>query len=263
MTARAIWKGRLQLGRHALPVKLYSAVEDRTVHFRLLRASDRSPVEQRIVRKDTGEVVDRDAQRKAYPVADGEAGQAVILQSDELAALEPEPSREIRLCRFVPLRALGDAWYDRPYWLGPDGDDEPYFALAQALSDRQRIGIARWVMRRRRYVGALSAHGPYLAMITLRRAEQVLSLPAIEPDAGRSPSEMELKLADQLVASIAGDFEPGRWPDEHRERLCRLIEAKARGQKVVKLEPQPRRKGADLAESLRASIAAARERRVA
>jgi DNA end-binding protein Ku len=260
MAARAIWKGSLFIGEIPVPVKLYSAVEDRTVHFKLLHAKDKSPVQQRIVRKDGGDVVEKEAYRKAFPLGDGEA---VILQPDELAALEPEPSRDITLCRFIPPRELGDAWFDRPYWLGPDGDDDAYFALAQALADRERVGIARWVMRRRRYVGALTVQGPYLSMITLRRAEQVLSLPAIQPDKSRTPTESELTLAGQLVESISGDFEPEQWPDEHRERLTRLIEAKVHGHKVTALMPKRRKASADLSDSLRASIAAARERRVA
>lgn len=260
MAARAIWKGKLVIGHRQVAVKLYSAVEDRTVHFRLLHAKDRAPVEQRIVRKDTGEPVDKDARRKAYPL---DVDEAVIVQPDELDALEPEASREIHLCRFVPLSLLGDAWYDRPYWLGPDEDEEAYFALAQALGRRPLAGIARWVMRGKRYVGALSLQGTHLAMITLRRAEQVLRLPALKPDKARTPSEMELKLAQQLVDSISGDFEPERWPDEYRERLRRLIAAKAHGEKVTVLQPKPRKPTTNLADSLRASIAAARGRQVA
>ena len=136
--ARAMWKGELQLGKHPVGVKLYSAVEDRSVHFRMLHAKDKAPVEQHIVRKDTGEDVPKEDMRKAYAV---DRGTAVILQPEELEQLVPPESRDIEICRFVPASLLGDQWFERPYFLGPDGDDDDYFALAEAIEVKQVLGI--------------------------------------------------------------------------------------------------------------------------
>lgn len=258
--ARAIWKGLLELGKEEVPVKMYSAIEDRTVHFRLLHARDRAPVEQVIVRKSNGRQISKEEQRKAFPL---ERHTAVILQPEELAELEPPASREIHLCRFVSSSLLSDQWYDRPYYLGPDGDEDSYFALAHALARQEVVGIARWVMRKKRYLGALTLAEGYLAMITLRRADQVLSFSGIEPAKSATPRENELKLAEQLVSSITGDFEPELWQDEYRKRVCALIEAKARGEKLQPQKPRPEPAPSSLADSLKASIAAARERKVA
>lgn len=258
MAARAIWKGRLVIGEQSLPVKMYSAVQDRNIHFRLLHAKDLVPVDQKIVRKTDGKEVPKDERRKAYPVGDDTA---VILQPGELEKIEPETSREISLCRFVPAKAISDQWYDRPYYLGPDEGDGLYFALAAALEARSAAGVARWVMRRKRYVGALRAADGHLMMITLRRAEQVLSV-AIEAPASR-PDAKELKLAAQLVDSVAGDFDPGLWQDEYRERVRQLIEAKRRGEPVKASTPRRRRAGGDLSEQLRRSITAMTEKKVA
>ncbi len=253
MSARAIWKGHLVLGKHEVPVKLYSAVQDQAVHFRLLHDKDLTPVEQRIVRKDTGREVPKEAQRKAFPL---DEQRAVILEPDELEKLEPESDRAIHLLRFVPREALGEQWFDRPYYLGPDDDDGAYFALAQALGDKGRLGIARWVMRDKRYLGGLSAADGYLRLTTLRRAGQVLAVPAIRPDKARTPSAAEVKLAEQLVESITGPFAPDEWHNESRQRLHKLIEAKAKGTKLRLVAAKPREVSADLAESLRASLAA-------
>ena len=152
MNARAIWKGRLVLGKHEVPVKMYSAVADQVVHFHLLHDKDLVPVEQRIVRKDNGREVPKEAQRKAFPL---DEERAVILEPDELEALQPTGDRTIQLLRFVPREALGDPWFDRPYVLGPDDDEGAYFALAKVVDGSSRIGIARWVMREKRYLGAL------------------------------------------------------------------------------------------------------------
>ena len=252
MNARAIWKGSLVLGRHELPVKMYSAVQDQALHFHLLHDQDLTPVEQRIVRKDNGREVPKEDQRKAFPLDDG---RAVIL--------EPEADRRIELLRFVPPDALGDPWLDRPYLLGPDEDDAAYFALVEALGAQAMVGIARWVMREKRYLGALSVAGDYLLMTTLRRAEQVLQLPAVKPDKARTPSAAEVKLAEQLVDAITAEFDPQAWRDEARERLARLIEAKAKGTKLKLVKAKPKEATEDLSASLQASLKAMGGKKVA
>jgi DNA end-binding protein Ku len=255
--ARAIWKGVLDLGRHEVPVKMYSAVQDRKVRFRLLHADDLEPVQQQIVRKSDGKEVAKDDRRKAFALDDE---RAVILQPEDLERLEPETSRDIHLCRFVPQSAVSDQWYDRPYYLGPDGRDEDYFALVQALSGKDLIGVARWVMRRKRYVGGLRVQDGYLYIITFRRSDQIVSVSVDEPK-GSEPDEKELALAEQLVETVSDDFDPSLWQDEYRERLCKLIEAKARGKKVHTRKPPRKRATGGLADQLRRSLAT--ERKVA
>lgn len=258
--ARAIWKGVIEIGKHEVPIKMYSAVEDRSVHFHMLHKKDHAPVEQHIVRKDTGRDVAKEDMRKAFAVS---KDTAVILEPEDLAKLVPPESRGIRITRFVPRAALGDQWFERPYYLGPDAHVDTYFALAAAIERQETYGIAQWVMRKKRYVGALSSIDGYLAMSTLRRADQVLEFAGIEPSKDTQPRENELKLGEQLVASIEADFDPELWQNEYRARLCALIEAKARGKKLELAKPRRKAASANLADSLRASIAAAKEKKVA
>jgi DNA end-binding protein Ku len=255
-----MWKGQLQIGKQKLSIKLYSAVEDRTIRFHLLHAKDLAPVEQHIIRKDTGEEVSKDDMRKALALS---AQTAVIVQPDDLEKLVPPESRDIQITRFVAASVLGDQWFERPYYLGPDGDNSSYFALAEALERQDVLGIARWVMRKKRYVGALSAVDGVLTMTTLRRADQVLSFSGIEPAKSVTPQASELKLAQQLVSSIEADFDPSLWQNEYRQRLCKLIEAKARGEKIKAVQPKKKQAPASLEQSLRASIAAVKEKNVA
>ena len=152
---RAIWKGRLIIGEQQVPVKMYSAVQDRKVHFRLLHAKDLTPVEQRIVRKTDGKEVSPEEQRKALPVS---ADTAVILEPDELERTVPETSRDVEFTRFVRPSALGDQWYDRPYYLGPDSDEAAYFATIEAVERAKVVGIARWAMRIPGHAGAVPVH---------------------------------------------------------------------------------------------------------
>jgi DNA end-binding protein Ku len=258
--ARAIWKGAIELGKHKVDVKLYSAIEDRTVHFHMLHRKDDAPVEQHIVRKDTGKDVPKEDMRKAFALS---KTSAVILEPEDLEKLVPPESREIHVCRFVAPETLGDQWYERPYYMGPDGDEADYFAFAQAIERKKMIGIAKWVMRKKRYVGALTALDGYLMVSTLRRADQVLRFSGVEPGKSAAPHPNEIKLGEQLVSSIEADFDPQLWQNEYRQRLCKLIEAKASGKKIERVRVKKKAPQASLADSLRASIAAAKEKKVA
>ncbi|HEU4884426.1 MAG TPA: Ku protein [Longimicrobium sp.] len=254
MSARAIWKASLRFGAAEVPVKLYSAVQDRAVHFRLLDSKRHEPIKQHMVDPDTGTVVDSAGIRRAYETDEGDL---VILDEEELAKAIPPESREIEIRRFVPHEKITHAWYDRPYWLGPDGEDERYFALAAALRKREVEGVAHWVMRGKDYVGALRAEGDYLMLITLRRAGEVVPASALPAPTGRALDERERALAKQLVAAMENPFDIAAYHDEYRERVVELMQAKAAG-KVVKFpRAQIRKTEVDLAQVLEASLAAA------
>lgn len=258
MAARAIWKGRIRFGAVDVPVKLYSAVQDRAVHFRLLDAKKKAPVQQRMVDPDSGEVVDNARVSRAFQTDDGEL---VILDEEDLAALEPEPSRDIEITRFVPPQQITHQWYDRPYYLGPDGDDEGYFALVAALRSAEKEGVARWVMRKKEYVGALRTDGEYLMLITLRNADEVISASSLSPPEGRDLDEREVKMAKQLVAAMEDDLDITAYRDEYRERVVELVEAKGAG-KVVKFPKAPKKQTEkSLADVLEKSLEAAEKGR--
>jgi len=185
----------------------------------------------------------------------------VILSDEELAALDPEPSRDILLTRFVPIDAIDPGWYERPYFLGADGSAGSYAALAAALTEEGRQGIARWVMRNKEYVGALRPEGRYLTLVTLRRAGEVLEASRVPAPRGREPEAAEIRMAEQLVGALAGDFDPSELDDDYRKRVLAFVKAKAKG-KTVKVEPflrEPAR-DADLAAKLEESLAAARKK---
>ena len=265
MAARAIWKGSINLGQTELPVKLYSAVEDGTVHFHLLEKRTHARVKQHMVNPSTSKEVRTDEVRKGYEI---EPNTFVIVDDDDLNKIEPEPSTTIELTSFVPKGSIGHQYYDRPYYLGPDGDTKTYFALAEALTRKEREGLARWVMRKKEYVGALRSNDGYLLLITLRHAEEVLTAREIGSPDGKAPDPREIKMAEQLVAVLEDEFRPQEYSDEYRERVLKHIEAKAKGRKP-KLEALPKR-GAEpkslmeaLAASLKASDGKTKEKAVA
>jgi DNA end-binding protein Ku len=207
-----------------------------------------------MVNPTSGKEVRSDEIRKGYEV---EPDTFVILEEADLEKIQPEASTSIEVPHFLPEGRIGHQYYDRPYYLGPDGDAKAYFALAEALERKEREGIARWVMRKKHYAGALRSRDGYLLLITLRHAEEVLSARDLEAPPGKPPDEREIKMAEQLVAALEDEFRPEDYSDEYRDRVLKYIEAKAKGRKP-KLEtisaPQATK---SLADALAASLKAA------
>jgi DNA end-binding protein Ku len=254
MAARAIWQGALELGRSRLPVKLYSAVEDQGIHFHLLEKSGHTRVKQHMVSRDTGRGVPNEEIRKGYEV---EPDTFVIIDDEDLERLEPEPSDAIEIPHFVPRGRIGSQYYDRPYYLGADGDPKAYFALAEAMERKEREGFARWVMRKKHHIGALCARDGYLVLITLRYAGEVVSARELKPPPGKPPDSREVKMAEQLVQTLEGDFRPEDYSDEYRERVMSYIEAKAKGHKPKLQTIRAPRETKSLMDALTASLKSA------
>ena len=252
MAARAIWKGTIVIGKVKLPVKLYSAAQDKSIHFRLLHKTDHFPVKQRMIDPDTGKPVEFKDARKALPIT---RSRLVIIDAEELAKIEPQESRDIEITRFVNPADIDHRFYERPYYLGPDGDSGGYFAAAQALRNKNKEGIARWVMRKRDYVGALREENGYLMLIALRHADEVIDADALRPPAGRPLQKREVDMARQLLKALEGTFDPAKFRDEYRARVMDLIEMKAKGRKPKVQKFRPRKTDEDrIANALEASL---------
>jgi len=257
VAARAMWKGVLAIADERLAVKLYSAVQDRTVHFRLLHDEDQVPVKQRLVEPETDTVVEFGATQRAFITPERDL---VMLRNDELDALEPPPSRDIEVLRFVPGGAIDHRWYERPYYLGPDGNAAEYAALLEAMRDSAREGIARWVMRKKEYRGALRAGDGCLMLITLRSAEEVIQASELGAPAAKALEEREVAMAQQLLSILEAPFDPGQYRDEYRGRVLELIEAKSKGKTLRRPAPRRQRMEHDLMKALKASLEAERKR---
>ena len=251
MAARAMWKGVVRFGDIRVPVKLYAAVEDRNVHFRLLHRKDKEPVKQAMVNPDTEKIVPYQEISRAFVTDEGDL---VMLDRDELAALEPEKSRDIEVMHFLPQHEIDHRWFDRPYYLGPDGASEDYFALAASLENSNLEGIARWVMRNKEYLGALRVHDGYPMLMSLRHAEEVISVEQLEAPTGKPLDDRELSMARQLIAMLDAKFEPQNYRDEYRDRVMELLETKRQGGKVKVVPFRKRERSDDLAAALEASL---------
>ncbi|MDO8863553.1 Ku protein [Haliea sp. E1-2-M8] len=257
MAARAMWKAVIQCGQSEVPVKLYSAIEDRNIHFRVLSRKDKQPVHGAMVNPETGKIVPHAETRRAY-VADN--GDRAILDASELTALEPEPSRNIDIVAFLPNELIDHHWYDRPYYLGPDGNGAAYFAFTEAIESSALQGLARWVMRGKAYMGALRLHQGYPLLMSLKLSDEVVAVENLEAPGGAVLNPKELDMARQLIGMLAAELDLSAFQDAYRDRVLNLVKAKAEGGPRLKLvKGSPKKPSDDLERALHASLKSARK----
>jgi DNA end-binding protein Ku len=257
--ARAIWTGSISFGLLNVPVRLYSAVSRKNVSFRELRASDSSRIRHKRVAEADGEEVPYEEIVKGYEIA---PEQYVVLTRDELEELDPQKTKAIEIQDFVDLDEIDPIYFDHPYYLGPDkGAEKAYALLVKAMSDSNKVAIARFVLRNRENLAAIRPMGKVLTMATMRFADEVVSPDELEdvvPANGRKLEKREVEMAQQLIESLSGEFDPDKYRDEYREELLSLIERKGRGEEVVEAvseAPKPT-KAPDLMAALEESLAA-------
>jgi DNA end-binding protein Ku len=242
-----------------VPVKLFSAIEDRTVHFRELHAKDGAPIEHRRVSSKTGREVPSERIVKGYETS---RGRWVLLTNEEIKAIEAPARKAIEIEDFVPAEEVDPVFFDRPYHLGV-GDDgsEPYAVLHAALQKTGRVGIGRVVLRGREQLVAVRAGDEnLLEMSTMRYADELVAAKDVEvATPQRKPTDREVKMAAQLTKGLHQRFKPEQYEDEYRARVLDYLERKAKGEDVELPEAEePEETDDDLAAALQASVKAVR-----
>jgi DNA end-binding protein Ku len=264
--ARAIWTGALSFGLVNVPVGVYSATDDKTIHFNQLERGTSDRVRNKRVNERTGEEVAYDAIVKGYDLG---GGRYVILEPEELEAVEPGRSRTIEITDFVDLEEIDPVYYKSTYYLAPQGAgaERAYALLRQAMSDTKKVGIATFIMRGKEHLVAIRPDRRVLALETMFFPDEVRD-PVAELDTLPSDDlafkERELDTAKLLVESMTTAFDPERYTDTYRVAVEKLIDQKSRGETLTAVspasEPVP---VVDLMEALRKSVEAARAKRAA
>jgi DNA end-binding protein Ku len=257
--ARAIWSGAISFGLVNIPVKLFSAVSRKTVRFHQIDSKSGARIRQQRVNPE-GEEVKYEDIVKGYEIS---PDRYVMIEPEELEALEPQKTRTIDIEAFVDLDQIDPIFYDHPYYLAPDkGAEKAYKLLVDAMDDAGKVAIARVVIRSKESLVALRPRDGALAMETMLFADEVIPPDALDEltvDGGGKTSKRELEMAKQLIESLAADFEPEQYRDEYRERVLDLIERKAAGETITIETPEEEpQKVPDLMAALEASIAAAK-----
>lgn len=258
---RSIWKGSVSFGLVSIPVKLYSATEERDVSFHQVHRDDGGRIRYKRVCQLDGEEIPYSDIAKGYELPSGEV---VVLTDDDFADLPLTTSRSIDVLEFVPLEQVDPIYFAKSYYLEPEGAGaKPYVLLREALENSGRVALVKIALRQRET----------LATLRVRDGVFVLEM-MLWPDEIREPSfgfldedidvrQQELAMAQSLIDTLSGDFRPEQYSDNYREALQALIEAKIAGREVVAPAEPVADTGTvvDLMAALRASVEAAKQGR--
>ncbi len=257
---RAIWSGAISFGLVNVPVKLYSATSPKTVRFHQLSAKTGARIRQKRVDPSTGEEVAFEDIVKGYELS---PERYVMIEPNELDALDPKATKTIDIEEFVELSEIDPIYYDHSYYLAPSaGGAKAYRLLLEAMNESQKIAIGRIVIRSKQQLCALRPIGEALGLSTMLFGDEVLSpdrIDELDALAEAEASKREITMAQQLIDSLSAEFDPSKFKDDYRARVLELIEKKAAGEEIA-VQPEAEDEGPapDLMAALEASLAEVR-----
>ncbi len=252
MAGATIWKGFIRIGKTDVPVKLHTAVSGERIGFHLLHREDGVRLRQQMICAFDKQPVPSEEQTRGFEVEDGKY---LLLAPGEPPLMISESSRMIEVHEFVKAAELDPRFLDRVYYLEPGMQGKGYGALAGALADLGVAGICTWAMRKRTYLGALTARGKALRLNALRHADEVVTAESLGLQ--QMPlSEKELAVGSELIEKLTVPFEPRKFVNDHEKKLRQLIERKSRGESVTVITPRrlPPTESDRLLEALEASL---------
>jgi DNA end-binding protein Ku len=257
---RSMWSGAISFGMVNIPVKLFTAVSPKDVHFHQVHDADGMRIQYKRVCAADGKEVPYEHIAKGYEIS---PNQYVIIDPKELEALDPKATHSIDIESFADLQQIDPLHFEHSYYLVPDkGAAKAYALLLNAMTETKKVGIAKAVIRTKQYIGAVRPAGKALTFSTLYYADEIVAQGELEglPEGDIKLNEKEVAMAKQLIQSLATKFDPTKYKDDYRERVMELIEKKAQGEEIV---AQPSRqepsKVVNLMEALEKSLANARK----
>ncbi len=258
---RSIWKGAISFGLVTIPVKLYSATEERDVSFHQVHREDGGRIKYKRVCTVDGEEVTYGDIAKGYDLGGGET---VILTDEDLAGLPLKTSRTIDVLQFVPLEQVDPIYFAKSYYLEPDRTGaKPYALLRDALEESGRVALVKIALRQREQLATLRVRDGVFVLETMLWPDEVRQADFSFLDEEISVRPQELAMAASLIDTLTGDFDPSQYTDGYREALQAVIDAKIAGREVV--SPAEVETGGgdvlDLMAALRASVDAAKEKK--
>ncbi len=238
---RSIWKGSIAFGLVNVPVKVYSATEDHDLKFHQVHAKDNGRIRYKRVCDECGEVVDYSDIARAYESDDG---RSIVITDEDIATLPEERSREIEVVEFVPASQIDPIMYDKSYFLEPDAKSaKSYVLLAKTLAETDRIAIVHFALRNKSRLAALRVKDfskrDVMVVHTLLWPDEIRDpdFPVLDTKVELKPAE--LKMAGQVVESMAEDFNPDQFRDDYQDQLKELVEAKLEGGEAFTVDERP------------------------
>lgn len=238
-SSRTLWKGAISFGLVHIPVTLHSATAESRMKFNLLDKSSMTRVGNRQVNKNTGESMQREEVVKGFEV---EKDQYVVLTPDEIKAAMPHSTQTIDIEAFVDREQIPSVYFNKPYYVSPGGKggQKPFALLRETLERTGKVGIAKVVISTKQHLAMLVPQGKGLVLNLLRWSDEVRDTAGLSwPGDDVKVSAAELKMAEQLVDAMAGDWQPDLFHDEFREKLMALVEQKAKEGGLRSVAPLP------------------------
>jgi DNA end-binding protein Ku len=251
---RAIWKGAISFGMVTIPVKLYTATEQKDVRLRMLCKKHEAPIEEKRFCTDGGEELAWAELARGYEVSKGEF---VVLEPEEIEAAKPESSTTVDIGDFVEAQEIDPIFFEKSYFLEPtDVGAKPFSLLREALEETERVALARVTIRTRERLATVRPYEDTLILETMYWPDEIRSTGALDLPEGQEATvrAKELEMARSLVESLADRFRPESYTDAYRTALEDLIEQKMRGETKRAKRRKPEPKVIDLMEALRASV---------
>jgi DNA end-binding protein Ku len=258
---RAIWKGAVSFGLVSIPVKLYTATEEKDVSFHQVHRDDGGRIRYKRVCQIDGEEVAYSDIAKGYELPSGET---VVITDEDLADLPLSTSRVVDVLSFVPLEQVDPIYFAKSYYLEPDKTaTKPYVLLRDALEQADSVALVKVAIRTKETLATLRVREGVLVLETMVWPDEVREPDFAFLDDDVQVRPQELAMAQSLIESMSADFDPGQYHDDYREALQQVIEAKVEGREVVEQPVEEEQTGSvvDLMAALRASVAAAKKGR--
>jgi DNA end-binding protein Ku len=258
---RAIWKGAVSFGLVSIGVKMFSATEERDISFHQVRRSDGSRIRYRRVAEADGEEVAYSDIAKGYSLPSGDT---IVLTDEDLADLPLPSTRVVDVLQFVPAEQVDPIYFARSYYLEPENQAvKPYLLLREALDESGMYGLVKVAIRNREQLATLRVRDGVIVLETMIWPDEVreAAFPFLDENVDLRPQERAM--AESLVASMAGDFDPDAYSDDYRGALQQVIDAKIEGREVIETPQVEPAAGnvVDLMAALRASVEAAKRGR--
>jgi DNA end-binding protein Ku len=254
---RPIWKGSISFGLVNIPIALYPATRREELKFRLLRASDLSPVNYKRVAEADGKEVPWDQIVKGY---EHEKGKFVVLKDEDFQRVDVEATQTVDIMDFVALSEINPMYFHKPFYMEPaKGGTKAYVLLRDALRHTGKVGVAKVVIKTRQYLAAVKANEKALLLELMHFADELVDPGSLDLPVNAQVSKAEMEMAKALIARMTDKWQPTKYKDDYRTSLLGLIEEKVEsgGQDLKAPKGKPKRPTnvIDLVEVLKQSMA--------
>lgn len=255
--ARSIWNGAITFGLVTIPVRLHGAVEEKDISFNQLHAKDNGRIRYKRSCEVCGEEVSQDEIVKGFQY---EKDTYVVFSKEDVQRIPPDSARAIDIVTFVDLDQIDPIYFQRPYYLVPEKTGiKAYRLLEKALTQAGKVGIAKIAIRDKEHLATLRVRDGVFVLETMHWPDEIRE-PEFE-ELAKAPEirKQELEMAMSLIENLSGDFAPGEFRDEYRDRLEAAIRAKVEGEEIAVAPAKEPTKVLDLMEALKASVAATKD----